>query len=43
MRKKIRSRKEIARKRIRGLLIFLIVVSCMILFYHIYLLVKGWF
>ncbi len=37
------NRKEIARKRIRGLIIFLIVVLSCVLFYDVYLLVKGWF
>lgn len=36
-------RKIIARKRIRGLLIFLIVIFSLVLCYHVYLLVKGWF
>lgn len=37
------NRKAIARRRIRGLIIFLIVVLSCVLFYDIYLLVKGWF
>ena len=37
------SRKEIARKRIRGLLVFLIVILSFVLFYDFYLLIKGWF
>ena len=36
-------RKVIARRRIRGLLIFLIVVSSLVLFYHIFLFIEGWF
>ena len=41
--KETSNRKEIARKRIRGLIIFLIVVLSCVLFYDVYLLVKGWF
>jgi len=40
--RQVMNRKEIARKRIRGLLIFLIVIFSLVLFYHVYLLVEGW-
>lgn len=37
------NRKEIARRRVKGLIIFLIVVFSCVLFYDVYLLFKGWF
>ena len=43
MRKIRLSRKEIARKRIRGLIIVLIVVLSCVLIYDVYTLAKGWF
>lgn len=39
----VNDRKTIARKRIKGLLIFLIVVMSLVLFYHIFLFVESWF
>lgn len=39
----VNNRKEIARKRVRGLLIVLIAIMSLVLFYHVFLLVKGWF
>ena len=38
-----RSRKEIARRRVRGLIIFLIVILSLVLVYDAYTLIKGWF
>lgn len=37
------SRKEIARKRVRGFLIFLIIMLSLVLFYDAYLFFKGGF
>lgn len=37
------NRKIIARRRIRGFLIFWIVILSFVLFYDVYLLIKGWF
>lgn len=39
----VNDRKEIAKKRVRGLLIFLIIVLSMILLRDVYLFFKGWF
>lgn len=41
--KQEQDRKYIAKKRVRGLLVFLIAVSMLVLFYDVYLLIKGWF
>ena len=41
--KQTMSRKEISRKRIRGLIIFLIVVLSFVLVYDLFTLVEGWF
>ncbi len=35
-------KKKIARRRVRGLIIFLIVLFSIILIYDIYLVVSGW-
>ena len=35
-------RKKIARKRVKGLIVFLIVILFVILIYDVCLLVKGW-
>ena len=37
------SRKETARKRIRGLIVFLIVILSFVLVYDLYCFVEGWF
>lgn len=39
----VNERKMIARRRVRGLLVFLIVIFSIVLLYDIYLFVKGWF
>lgn len=41
--KQTMSRKEISRKRIRGLIIFLIVVLSFVLIYDLFTFVRGWF
>jgi len=43
MKKKRISRKEVAKKRIRGLIILLIVILSCVLIYDVYTLAKGWF
>ena len=40
--KQIQSRKEVARRRVRGLIIFLIVVLSFVLAYDVYTFIKGW-
>ena len=37
-----KSRKLIARKRVRGLIIFLIVILSFVLVYDVYNLIRGW-
>ena len=37
------SRKMVARKRIRGLIVFLIVILSFVLVYDIYTLIESWF
>jgi len=40
---KTNNRKEIARRRVRGLIVFLIVVLSFVLIYDLYLFIKGVF
>ena len=42
MKKQEKNRKEVARKRIRGLLIFVIIILSLVLFYDVYLMIKDW-
>ena len=41
--KQAMSRKQIARRRVRGLIIFLIVILSLVLVYDLFTLVRGWF
>lgn len=41
--KQMMSRKEIARKRVRGLIIFLTVILSFVLIYDLFALLRDWF
>ena len=43
MKKRRPSRKEVAKKRIRGLIIVLIILLSCVLIYDVFTLAKGWF
>ena len=40
---KATNRKLVARKRVRGLIVFLIVILSCVLVYDMFTIVKGWF
>ena len=41
--KQMMSRKEISRRRVRGLIVFLIVVLSFVFIYDLFSFVRGWF